>query len=143
MTLGVLFMMLGCAYLNVWFIANTRNMQNAMHKKESVKFYYSLRFGCLMAVCQFPVIGLREGLKGSLALEWRRFLSHRFIVGYIGNNQAYYRLKVETNDIDNPDQRIGQDVGQFTEHSVNFVHSILHAIIVIGTQSGMLLSIDR
>lgn len=117
-------------------------MQNALHDKDSEVFYDNLKQIVVACVAVLPVVALRDGLKGSLALEWRRYLTARLLTMYIGDAQAYYRLKLQGADIDNPDQRIGQDTGQFTVVLPDFVCRVLQAIIVIVTLTSVLLSLD-
>lgn len=57
---------------------------------------------------------------------------------YINNNQAFYRLKEQGKDIDNPDQRIGQDVGAFTGCVIGLITNLAQALLVIITMSFIL-----
>lgn len=138
----VLMMMFGFSFLNIWFLQMFRNFQNALHDKDRDLFYRSLLTICIVALGIMPIAALRDGIRGSLALEWRRYLTQNLMRKYIGDSQAYYRLKFQGSDLDNPDQRIAQDTGEFTRALLAFICSILQAVIVILTQSGMLIAIS-
>ncbi len=63
----------------------------------------------------------------SLGLLWREWMSQHLIKRYF-NNRAYYRLRGSTN-IDNPDQRISEDVKNFTTDSLSYVLLALSAVL--------------
>eukprot|EP00928_Gymnodinium_smaydae_P031513 TRINITY_DN23104_c0_g1_i1.p1 TRINITY_DN23104_c0_g1~~TRINITY_DN23104_c0_g1_i1.p1 ORF type:complete len:665 (-),score=170.76 TRINITY_DN23104_c0_g1_i1:92-2086(-) len=142
MALALIAMMIGFAQLHLWFLTIFRTFQNALHDKDEEKFYSAIRTIVIVAISIMPVHALRDVLRGSLALEWRSYLTRKLIGGYIGDSQAYYRLKYEGANIDNPDQRIAQDTGEFTYAVLQFTASILQAVISIVTQSGILLGIS-
>ena len=50
---------------------------------------------------------------------WREWMAQHLINSYF-NNRAYYRLRGAEN-IDNPDQRISQNVRNFTVSSLSFL----------------------
>jgi len=47
-------------------------------------------------------------------------LAHPSIVDNYFRDRAYYNLKTSNTDIDNPDQRIAEDVRSFTQESLTF-----------------------
>lgn len=65
------------------------------------------------------VLGLFDWVKDRLSLVWRRALTERFLGAYF-DRLNYYKLSQGIGDIDNPDQRIEQDVGKFTKRAVRF-----------------------
>lgn len=70
----------------------------------------------------------------SLGLTWREWLSQHLIKRYF-NNRAYYRLR-GSESIDNPDQRISEDVKNFTldtlGYTLIFVNSVMTLIGFLG-----------
>eukprot|EP00449_Zooxanthella_nutricula_P025520 CAMPEP_0198523836 /NCGR_PEP_ID=MMETSP1462-20131121/22386_1 /TAXON_ID=1333877 /ORGANISM="Brandtodinium nutriculum, Strain RCC3387" /LENGTH=623 /DNA_ID=CAMNT_0044253545 /DNA_START=126 /DNA_END=1994 /DNA_ORIENTATION=+ len=145
MGVAVMVMVFVVSFVHLWFMQTVGDLQNALHNKKAGAFYHVLQKICIACVLMMPVSALRDGLKGSLALEWRRFLTHKLIRGYIGDSQAYYRLKVlggVGRQIDNPDQRIGQDVGQLVFIVLSFLITVAQALVNIVLQSIMMLTID-
>lgn len=139
---AVLVMMLGFAALELWFLTMFRQFQNSLHRKEQEQFYSLLKTICVVAIAKMPAVAIRDALKGTLALEWRRYLTNTLLHRYLSGNQAYYRLKSQSCDLDNPDQRIAQDTGAFTQSVLDFVSVMLQAMITILTQSAILFAIS-
>ena len=63
-----------------------------------------------------------------LGILWRGWLTSHLIDKYL-RNRAYLRLK-SRGDIDNPDQRMTEDVKSFTTITLSFLLMILNATIV-------------
>ena len=75
-----------------------------------------------------------------LALLWREWLSQHLMKRYF-NNRAYYRLR-GSEGIDNPDQRISEDVRNFTTNSLSFLLIILNAGVTLVAFLGVLWGIS-
>ncbi|WP_295578485.1 SbmA/BacA-like family transporter, partial [uncultured Lamprocystis sp.] len=75
-----------------------------------------------------------------LALLWREWMAQHLIKRYF-NNRAYYRLRSSSN-IDNPDQRISEDVRNFTSISLSFLLIILNAVVTLIAFIGVLWAIS-
>jgi putative ATP-binding cassette transporter len=74
-----------------------------------------------------------------LKLLWRQWLTQHFVDRYL-SGQAYCRL-LRRSEIDNPDQRISQDINTFTATTVSFALTILNSTITILAFAGVLWSI--
>ncbi len=61
-----------------------------------------------------------------LSLYWRRWLTNDFLGKYF-RNRAFYELSQSHKEIDNPDQRIAEDINKFTDGSLFFFFSIFSA----------------
>jgi putative ATP-binding cassette transporter len=75
-----------------------------------------------------------------LALLWRQRLTQHFINQYLSSH-AYCRI-IRRDEIDNPDQRISQDINTFTQMAVSFFVSLLNSIITILAFAAVLWSIS-
>jgi len=75
-----------------------------------------------------------------LGLRWRRWLTHSFLQRYF-DQRAYYRLN--TSGIDNPDQRIADDINSFTQRSLFFAMVALGSVIDLVAFSAVLWTISR
>jgi putative ATP-binding cassette transporter len=74
-----------------------------------------------------------------LGVLWREWLTKRLIDKYLAN-RAYYRMQAR-GDIDNPDQRITEDVKAFTVTSLSFLIIFLNSAFTLVGFSGVLWSI--
>ncbi|MFN0077624.1 MAG: ABC transporter ATP-binding protein/permease [Prosthecobacter sp.] len=76
----------------------------------------------------------------SLALLWREWMSQHLIKRYF-NNRAYYRLR-GSESIDNPDQRISEDVRNFTIDSLSYALLVVNSVMTLIGFLGVLWSIS-
>ncbi|HAJ61679.1 MAG TPA: ABC transporter ATP-binding protein [Cyanobacteria bacterium UBA8543] len=87
-----------------------------------------------------PIVVLFGYLRDKLGLYWREWMTYRFLGRYL-QNRAYYQMNC--NDaIDNPDQRISEDIRTFTRTSLFFLLVILNSTITLISFTGVLLSIS-
>jgi putative ATP-binding cassette transporter len=75
-----------------------------------------------------------------LALLWREWLVQHLIQRYF-NNRAYYRLR-GSDGIDNPDQRISEDVLNFTTNTLSFLLIVLNSVVTLVAFLGVLWGIS-
>lgn len=76
-------------------------------------FWASMRVFAVLAVCFIVRLLLDMYLTQRFIMRWRIWLSGRFIDDWLGD-LAYYRARFSGRPIDNPDQRIQQDIDVFT-----------------------------
>ena len=74
-----------------------------------------------------------------LRLWWRQWLTRHLFERYLGG-RTYYQMKGRT-DVDNPDQRITEDVRTFTEQSLAILLILTNSTITLISFSGILWSI--
>lgn len=66
-------------------------------------------------------------IRKKLSLYWRRWLTNYFLRKYF-QNRAFYQLTQSHKEIDNPDQRIADDINKFTGESLFFFFIMFRAI---------------
>ena len=77
-----------------------------------------------------PLIASYYFVRDKLGIYWRRWLTHNFLSRYF-SNRAFYELGNFNSDIDNPDQRIAEDIKSFTEDSLFFLLLIINSTFQI------------
>jgi putative ATP-binding cassette transporter len=70
-------------------------------------------------------------LQQMLQIRWRRWLTQRYLNAWLGN-RAYYQLQLK-NGVDNPDQRIAEDVNQFTNYVLILSVGFLTSLVTLGS----------
>ena len=75
-----------------------------------------------------------------LGLLWRAWLTKRVTVRYLAR-RTYLRMK-ESAEVDNPDQRIAEDIRAFTVTTLSFTLIFLNAILAAVSFSGVLWTIS-
>lgn len=79
-------------------------------------------------------------LEERLGLLWRTWQTHQILDRYLAQ-QAYYRIE-DNGHLENPDQRIAEDVRTFTTTTLSFVLMMLNASFTVVAFSGVLWSIS-
>ncbi|CAK9051264.1 unnamed protein product [Durusdinium trenchii] len=135
--------MLLFSLMSMLFLTTLREFQNALHDRDQDQFYAAQLKIVKVVFMIMPVLCLRYLLRGTLSLEWRRYLTHILLSRYINEKKLYYRLKLLGRNLDNPDQRIAQDTGEFTDTILEFATTVAQQVLLIAVQSGILISISH
>jgi putative ATP-binding cassette transporter len=73
------------------------------------------------------VVGFSKLVRKKIALDWYQWLNNHTLSKYF-SNQAYYKLNFKAN-IDNPDQRIAQEIEPITKNALTFSATFLEKIL--------------
>ena len=76
--------------------------------KDAPRFWRSMRIFGGVLVIAVPIYAFYYFVRDKLAVLWRRWLTERFLGRYF-KDRAYYEL-TSNHAIDNPDQRIADDI---------------------------------
>jgi vitamin B12/bleomycin/antimicrobial peptide transport system ATP-binding/permease protein len=102
-------------------------------EKESIQsFWQFLWLYAGVLVVAIPILVGYVYVQLKLALFWREWLTKVLLGRYFGN-RAYYELNTNSanSDVDNPDQRITEDVRSFTTTTLDFLLDILTSFLDI------------
>lgn len=133
LVLGFLAANAGVAY----FINKTSGAwMDAIQSKNKSDFYYYLAVYAGLILLATPIQVFYGYFRTRLALVWRRWLSSSLFVGYF-SNLAYLKL-TRDKTMDNPDQRMAQDVDSFCNSSVGLFISLLDAVVNVVMFAGVL-----
>lgn len=121
-TAATIFLAFAATSYAVFISTIQRLFWNTMAAKDVLKFRKVL-FLYFIAVILGPlVLSTFAWVKERLALMWRRALTDFFLTRYF-SSCSYYNLSLSSS-IDNPDQRISEDVTNFTSRAVSFITTI-------------------
>ncbi|MFN0302918.1 MAG: ABC transporter ATP-binding protein/permease [Burkholderiales bacterium] len=112
--------------LNDW----NRQFFNAIEQKNKDDFYRLLINFLGIALVYILVAVTRSYLRQSLEMRWRIWLTRTYIGEWLGD-QVYYRLEQNARGTDNPDQRIADDLRQFTSTSLALTLDLLQQIVTL------------
>jgi vitamin B12/bleomycin/antimicrobial peptide transport system ATP-binding/permease protein len=134
-------LMFGKVASNVLYNQQAGDLTSALADKDPDRFWHTV-YECLaMLVVAVPLWALYPFVRDKLGNCWRRWLTRRMLDRYF-NNRAYYELNSDAK-IDNPDQRIAEDVATFTQKSLYFLLIILESSIQVAAFAGVLWSISQ
>lgn len=112
----------------------------ALAEKDQPTFWRFLFVYAGVFIVGTPIVVIYTYTRQKLGLYWREWMTNRFLDKYL-HNRAYYQINSEGN-IDNPDQRISEDIKSFTNQSLYFLLTILNSIIDVISFTGILWSIS-
>lgn len=87
-----------------------------------------------------PIVVFYSYLQQKLGLRWREWLTQNLLHKSF-QHRAYYDINA-SEGIDNPDQRLAEDVRAFTGNSLSFLLVVLGAVITLISFTGVLWSIS-
>ncbi|CAJ1383429.1 unnamed protein product [Effrenium voratum] len=119
-----------------------KDVNNALVAQEKDQFYQELRNAALIAVRLIPILLMHLGAACYLALDWRKYLTQKVLDMYVDEKQCFYRLKTEYGNLDNPDQRIAQDIGNFCRMSLRLMSALVLDVFKIAANSAALIQIS-
>ncbi|WP_289623441.1 ABC transporter ATP-binding protein/permease, partial [Paracidovorax cattleyae] len=140
MGLLILLMLLE-THLAVRLIDRTGEMTSALAAQDSDRFWSAVRTCLIVLAFAVPVYAFYYYMRDAFANHWRRWLTHRFLDGYLGRRR-YYELNAE-GTVDNPDQRISEDINSFTGRSTHFLLIFIGAMMQLVAFSAVLWSISQ
>jgi putative ATP-binding cassette transporter len=127
---------LGYVYINV--LLNTANgtVFNALQQHDAAGFYRAFGTILVLVLVLLADVLLRVFLLQTLQLRWRRWLTDQYLTHWLAN-RTFYRLRF-SGRVDNPDQRIAEDVRLFIDHTLTLGLSLLTTLEMITSFSVIL-----
>jgi vitamin B12/bleomycin/antimicrobial peptide transport system ATP-binding/permease protein len=111
---------------SVVFSYVARDMMTALADRNASTFIYKMALVVAYNLLSAPVVALSGYVTGKLMLNWRQWLTERFLDDSL-RDRAFYRISSDVR-IDNPDQRISEDLNTFAAFAVSFVVQVLQGI---------------
>jgi putative ATP-binding cassette transporter len=129
---AVIGLSLGAVWLEVQFNLWNKDFYNALQEKDQAQFFQQLwRFTYLAFIW---IVGrvYQLYLQQMLLIEWRSWLNDHFLSRWLAD-RAYYRLQLIDRGVDNPDQRIAEDLRIFVEMTISLGIGLLSAVVMLGS----------
>ncbi|HHP7232013.1 MAG TPA: ABC transporter ATP-binding protein/permease, partial [Xenococcaceae cyanobacterium] len=126
--------------LNVVLSYVIRFIETALVDKEVGTFWLFLGVFGAVFVIGTPIVVIYRYCQQLLGVYWREWLTDNFLQRYL-QKRAYYQVNA-LKQIDNPDQRIAEDIRSFTGTSLTFLLVILDSVITLVSFVGVLWAIS-
>jgi vitamin B12/bleomycin/antimicrobial peptide transport system ATP-binding/permease protein len=124
----VVFFALLEVYLSVQFNTWYRNFYDAMQKYDEHAFWsLILRFSILAAFYIAQGVSNRYFM-GLLQNRWRRWMTRRYLDQWL-TDKSHYLWQLADKTTDNPDQRIAEDVRDFTSQTLDLSIGLLNQVV--------------
>ena len=134
----VLMLSLSVTGINVAFSYIGNYFTNALVKKNQdlAYLFVAVYFGGFLV--GIPIVALYSYVQDYLGMRWREWMTGDFLGNYF-RDRNYYGIEAEGR-IDNPDQRIMEDIRSFTRTSLSFLLILLGSLMDLVSFSGILWS---
>eukprot|EP00897_Mesotaenium_endlicherianum_P006237 jgi/Mesen1/5641/ME000286S04858 len=136
---GVFLLTLATTGISVGFNFLGRDFYNALASKDEEAFTRQLLYYLAAFVGGIPVFVLRDYYRDTLALRWRAWMTAHYMQRYF-RGRTFYAIQSQLL-IDNPDQRIVDDLSSFCGTALVFSLALFNATIDLISFSGILFSI--
>ena len=138
----IVVLLLGYTGLSVLLNTQRGELISALSAQSESRFWKTVGIFLGILVVYAPLLAGYTFLRDRLGLAWRRWLTDSFIDRYFGD-RAFYNINQFKPDIDNPDQRIAEDVRSFTQESLTLVLVAVESVLSVIAFSGVLWGISR
>jgi putative ATP-binding cassette transporter len=137
----VLFLSVSVTGINVLFSYISNYFTNALVKKNQDLAYLFVTIYFCGFLVGIPIVAFYSYVQNYLGMRWREWLTHDFLGRYF-SNRSYYEIETFS-QIDNPDQRMTEDIRSFTRTTLSFLLIILGSLMDLVSFVGILWSKSR
>jgi vitamin B12/bleomycin/antimicrobial peptide transport system ATP-binding/permease protein len=132
LSLLVLLFVLLIAYtlLSVTLTEQQGEIISSLSAKDVNRFWRTVQIFLGVLVIYAPLFAGFSYVQNKLGNYWRRWLTHNFVERYF-RKRGFYELGNFNTEIDNPDQRIAEDVRGFTQDSLLFLLVIVNSVFQV------------
>ena len=118
---------------------------SALASQDSDRFRQSVLLFIGVIIVGVPLLSLKLFVQAQLGLYWRRWLTQEILGQYFSDRQ-FYKINAHLNpqtNIDNPDQRIAEDINIFTQQALFFLIAFLDSCLQLLAFIGVLWGISK
>ena len=134
--IGLLLLALAVGGVQVLMSYASRDFFTAIERKQPAAYWAALAWYLGTFALAVPIGVFYRWVEERLALLWREWMAQHLVKRYF-NNRAYFRLR-GLESVDNPDQRISEDVRNFTTNSLSFLLIVLNSLVTLVAFIGVL-----
>lgn len=121
---------LGLVYINVLFNRWNNDFYNALQDQKAADFWRLIQYFSVLAAAYITIAVFRIYLQQMLEIRWRRWLSKIYYGDWLAN-RVYYRMELKDYGTDNPEQRIQDDVRDFTSTTLSLTVGLLREVVTL------------
>ena len=127
---------LGTTGMQAVFSYVSRDIMNSLQNKDSARFYRLMVLFGTWIVLFVPIAAFYPYLSGLLGIDWRNWMTELFVRRMLHRNALYHIMR--DHSVDNPDQRISEDINSFTSGALNYSMNVLQSVATAATFFGIL-----
>lgn len=144
--LAIIALNLGSVYMAVLFNDWNKLFYDALQDKNSAVFWEQLARFTYLAVAFIVIAVYKFYLTQRLSMRWRAWMTTHYLERWLSNH-AFYQLELlrftrqphqGTTNPDNPDQRIQEDINQFSDLTISLSMGMLNSTVTLVSFVGIL-----
>lgn len=112
---------------SVVFSYVNRDMMTALTGSNAPVFFHNLLLFVVYSLVSAPIVAVDGWVQGRLMIHWRQSLTAHFL-DHSFHDRIFYRISADKN-LDNPDQRISEDLNAFPGFAVSFVLQVFWGLV--------------
>lgn len=144
---------LALVYMSVLFNDWNKLFYDALQEKNATVFWAQLGRFTWLAFGFIVIAVYKFYLTQLLEMRWRAWMTSHYLTRWL-SNQAFYKLELmrfmkqsdtpgaAAQNPDNPDQRIQDDINQFTSYTISLCMGLLNAVVTLASFVGILWSLS-
>ena len=133
---------LGTVYANLQLADAERLVLDALEQRQAAPFFAATGVFLGVMLSFVLVSTFRIYVRQGLEIRWRRGLTGDYLERWI-SAQAYSQAMLHPGEVDNPDQRIAEDVREFVASALGLSLSLLSALATLLSFGGLLWALSR
>ncbi len=102
-----------------------------IEERDLDKYNSTLWLSSLIILVMVILITFLRYVRKKITLDWYKWLNNHILEKYL-SNQAYYKINFQS-DIDNPDQRLSQEIEPIASSALRFSTALLEKVLEMGS----------
>lgn len=143
--LAIVVLNLALVYMAVLFNDWNKLFYDALQDKNAAVFWQQLGRFTYLAFAFIVIAVYKFYLTQLLEMRWRAWMTAHYLERWL-RNHAFYQLELArfgtqpnvNHNPDNPDQRIQEDINQFTSYTISLSMGLLNAVVTLASFVGIL-----
>lgn len=124
----IIFFELLTVRINVLVTEWYKAMYDSLQSVNASAFWQQMIIFTVLAAINVANFLLTYYISESFQIHWRRWMNNKMLQKWT-HNQAYYKVQYGPDQLDNPDQRIAQDITNYISKSLGFATGIISSTV--------------
>jgi vitamin B12/bleomycin/antimicrobial peptide transport system ATP-binding/permease protein len=127
---AVIVLELAAVWLNVLFNRWSNVFYTALQEKNYDVYVYQIGYFCVLATFWIAVKVYQLYLNQWLQIRWRRWMTEHYLGGWLADAN-HYRMQLQGDAADNPDQRVAEDTQLFVDRTLTLGVGLLSSVVTL------------
>ena len=120
---------------SVWFNVTMNewngSFYNALQQLDGQALYKLLQQFVIIIAGLITVVVMGDFLRQKMIIRWREGMTEQVLERWLSKNSKHYMLRLTSQEPDNPDQRIAEDIRLLIESTMRLTVTFLHSLLTL------------